>query len=120
MGRTFEKLEAWKYAIKLATQIYEITKKFPEDELYGITSQIRRAIISISSNIAEGSGVNSKLNYIRHLKIANGSLYEVESLLIVAHRLGYIKNNEKESIINSIEKERKLLYGLITYLHDKD
>ncbi len=120
MGKTFEKLDAWKHAIDLATLIYGITKRFPKDEMYGLTSQIRRAVISISSNIAEGSGVGFKADYIRHLKIANGSLNEVESLLIIANKLGYIKNDDYQTIMNSIEKERKLLYGLIIYLQKKN
>ena len=119
MGKTFEKLEAWKDAINLATQIYIITKAFPEEEIYGITSQIRRAVISVASNIAEGSGVGSNANYIRHLNIANGSLNEVESLSLVANNLGYIEKGKYDSIINSIEKERKLIYGLKIYLQNK-
>jgi four helix bundle protein len=120
MGKTFENLDAWKHAIELATLIYEITKSFPKEEIYGLTSQIRRAVISISNNIAEGSGVGSKADYIRYLKISNGSLNEVESLTIVASKLNYIENEDYKKIINSIEKERKLLYGLMIYLQKKD
>jgi four helix bundle protein len=120
MGKTFEKLNAWKQAIELATLIYKITKDFPKDEIYGLTSQIRRAAISISSNIAEGSGVDSKADYIRYLRIANGSLNEVESIAIVANKLNYIDNENYKNIIEKIEKERKLIYGLIIYLQKKD
>jgi four helix bundle protein len=119
MGKTFEKLDVWKHAIDLALLIYKITRNFPKEEIYGLTSQIRRAVISISNNIAEGSGVGSNADYIRYLRIANGSLNEVESLTIIANKLSYIKNDDFNEIKRSIEKERKLLYGLIIFLEKK-
>ena len=120
MGKTFENLDVWKHSVDLSTKIYCVSKQFPKEELYGITSQIRRAVISVTSNIAEGSGVNSNADYIRYLGIASGSLNEVESLIVVAEKLGYLKINEFKELKKSIEIERKLLYGLINYLRKKD
>ena len=120
MAKTFEKLDAWKNAIELSLLIYKTTQNFPKEEIYGLTSQIRRAVVSISSNIAEGSGVGTKAGYIRYLKIAIGSLNEVESLTIIANKLNYI-NEEDFQIMNfSIDKQGKLLYGLISYLEKKN
>ena len=116
MARVFETLDVWKNAVDLAVQIYKMTKTFPDDELYGITSQVRHVIISVSSNIAEGSGKGSKLDYIRYLKIALGSLNEVESLIIVSNRLDYIEDNDLKEINKMIETERKLLFGFIKHL----
>jgi four helix bundle protein len=116
MAKTFEKLDAWKEAINLITEIYEVTKKFPRNEQNGLISQFRRAAISISNNIAEGSGKRSKPDFIRFLNIAMGSLNEVENLLIISDKLGYIKETEFKRIDKFIEKERKLIYGLISYL----
>ncbi len=120
MAKTFEKLDAWKNAIDLAFHIYKITQDFPKEEIYGLTSQIKRAVVSISSNIAEGSGVGTNAGYIHHLKIAIGSLNEVDSLSIIANRLGYIANEDHKRIHNLIEKQGKLLYGLISYLGKKN
>ncbi len=119
MAKTFEKLDAWKNAIDLALLIYQTTRNFPKDEIYGLTSQIRRAVVSISSNIAEGSGVGTNAGYIHHLKIAIGSLNEVDSLSIIANRMGYIANEDHKKIYNLIDKQGKLLYGLISYLKRK-
>jgi len=116
MAKSFEQLDAWKHAINLAVELYQITNKLPKNEIYGITSQIRRAVVSISSNIAEGSGVGSNLNYIHHLKIAIGSLNEVENLIIIATRLKYIKSEDFKDLDKSIKRIRKLIYGLINYL----
>lgn len=120
MAKTFEKLEVWKCSVELALQIYQITQDFPEEEIYGLTSQIRRATISISSNIAEGSGLGSIAGFIRHLKIAIGSLNEVESLSIIANKLGYMSETDFKKIQNAIDKQGKLLYGFISYLENKN
>ena len=81
MAKNYENLEVWKEAVKLAVLIYKETKGFPKEELYGLTSQLRRAIISVSINIAEGAGRSSKQEFIRFINIALGSLNETESLV---------------------------------------
>jgi four helix bundle protein len=116
MAKNYENLEIWKEAIKLAALIYKETKKFPKEELYGIISQLRRAVISISANIAEGAGRSSKIEFIRFVNIALGSLNEVESLLYVSLDLKYLDEEKFLSIKNQIEKLGKFLGGFKNYL----
>lgn len=91
MSDTYKHLEIWKESIGLAEDIYSLTKKYPKDELFNFVSQLRRASISIPSNIAEGSSRRSKKDYSRFIEIATGSLYEVESLLELSKNLGFIE-----------------------------
>lgn len=86
----FEKLEVWRNSIELAKQIYVLTESFPKEELYGLTSQIRRAVISVSSNIAEGSSKHSLKDQARFSEISFGSLLEVLNQIILARELAYI------------------------------
>lgn len=116
MAKNYENLEIWKEAIKLAVLIYKETEGFPKKELYGLTSQLRRAVISISANIAEGAGRSSKTEFTRFVNIALGSLNEVESLLYVSLNLKYINQEGFELIKNQIEKLGRLLGGFKNYL----
>ena len=93
MAKMYENLDAWKEATNLAVQIYQITKNFPKEEILGITSRLRRASISISSNIAEGAGRKSKKDFKQFVHMASGSLNEVESLLHICSRLDLITSN---------------------------
>lgn len=108
------KLEAWKEALKLTVEIYELTKSFPKEEIYGLTSQIRRAVVSVPSNIAEGCARNSSAETIHFLYIAIGSLAEVETQLIISNRLGYIPDILE--IMKHILLVKQLNFGLIKYL----
>ena len=105
-------LKVWEKSVNLAEKIYKITKEFPKEELYGIVSQIRRAAVSISANIAEGAARNSNKEFIQFLYIALGSLSELETELIISKRIGYLKD---EIIFDEIVEIRKLLLGLIKY-----
>ena len=105
-------LKVWEKSVNLAEKIYKITKKFPKEELYGIVSQIRRASVSVSANIAEGAARNSNKEFIQFLYIALGSLSELETELIISKRIGYLKD---EIIFDEIVEIRKLLLGLIKY-----
>ena len=116
MAKTYENLEAWIKGVDLAVIIYEITRKFPKEEIYGLTSQIRRAVISISSNLAEGAGRSSKKDFRRFVGIAMGSLNETESLLIVASKLGFIDEQAYLSIRSKTEELGRILNGLKKYL----
>jgi four helix bundle protein len=109
---TFRELAVWKKAVDLAETIYRMTKAFPREETYGITSQLQRAAVSVSVNIAEGQGRNTKGEFNQFLGIAKGSIAEVETLLIISQRLGYIKPEDSESIINACEEISKMLSGL--------
>lgn len=112
----YKELDVWKSSINLAKKIYQISSGFPADEQYGLTSQIRRAAISVPSNIAEGSARGDR-EFIQFLNIALGSLSEVETQLIIAHELSYIEGNKE--IFQNIIDVRKLLLGLRKHLKSK-
>jgi four helix bundle protein len=116
MGKTYEDLDAWKEAIHLAVQVYQVTRGFPKDEIFGITSQIRRASLSVSSNIAEGAGRRSKKDFSHFVHIALGSLNEVESLLTICCRLDLISHERFSELQESAGKVGRLIGGLIRYL----
>jgi len=119
MAKMYENLEAWKEATNLAVQIYQITKNFPKEEILGITSQLRRASISISSNIAEGAGRKSKKDFKQFVHIASGSLNEVENLLYICSRLDLIIADSYKELQEIIEKVGRLIGGLLKYLDAK-
>jgi four helix bundle protein len=104
MAQSYQNLHIWKDAIELAFRLYVITKKFPKDEQFGLVSQLRRAGVSISSNIAEGSSRKSKKDYIRFIDIAIGSLNEVESILHISQKIGLISEPECDTMQTSIQK----------------
>ena len=97
-----DKLSVWHKAIDLAEQVYRLVSKFPANEKYGLTSQIKRSVVSVSSNIAEGAGRNSAKEFIYFLGIANGSLFELHSQLVISQRLGLIQ----EDALNKITEEK--------------
>ncbi|MGB3189623.1 MAG: four helix bundle protein [Limnoraphis sp.] len=110
----------WQKAIELVVKVYQITKTFPQQERYALTSQIQRAVTSIPANIAEGWGRGSTKEYIHHLKISRGSLMELETHLIVAQRLQYILNLESLKLIQQeIEVIGKMLNKLIISLEKR-
>ena len=108
----FEKLEVWKKAIDFADFVYTSTRTFPEDERFGLTSQMRRAAISISSNIAEGTSRHSKDDYAGFLEIATGSVFEVVSQSLVAQRQGYLSEEICQRIYAAAEEQSRMLSGL--------
>ena len=112
--KKFQDLFAWQEAHQLALLVYKISKEFPKEELFALTNQIRRAVVSIPSNIAEGYGRPTGRDRIHFFWIAKGSLLEVESQFLIAQDLGYIKNVALEKMfIIQLEKTDKLLTGLI-------
>lgn len=116
MAQNYENLDAWKKSITFAIFIYTLTKKFPRDELYGLTSQIRRAAISVSSNIAEGAGRGTKKDFLRFIMIALGSLNEVESQLYIAYHLQYLAEYEFQKAVRQAKDLGSILGGLRNYL----
>jgi four helix bundle protein len=108
----YKKLRVWKYAHKLVLQIYQTTKSFPEEEKYGIVSQIRRSASSIPTNIAEGCGQLDNSNLVRFLGIARGSAFELEYLILLSKDLDYLKKEEYSEFNEKIEQ----LIGMITNL----
>lgn len=113
MGQCYRDLKVWQRAMDLATTIYEESAKFPKHELYGLTSQIRRASVSIPSNIAEGQGRRSPKEFCQFLRHSKGSLMEVETQTMIAVRLRYISRSSGEAILSSCAEVGKMLNGLI-------
>ena len=112
-GSRFENLIVWQKSIDFVELIYKITSKFPKDELYTLTSQIRRCAISIPSNIAEGKGRNGIKEFINFLHIALGSLYGLKSQIYIAKRLTYITNNKYNLLDERINEIEKMINSLI-------
>lgn len=106
----FKNLEIWKRAVTLATKIYKVTSAFPDEEKYGLVSQLRRCSVSISSNIAEGAGRNTNKDFKRFLSIAYGSSYELETQLIISKNLELISSSESEKLCSEVEELQKMLY----------
>jgi four helix bundle protein len=116
MGFGFEKVDVYKKSIAFADKIYKITKNFPSNENYGLISQIRRASISISCNIAEGSGRHYKKDFAQFLRIARSSVYECVPLLEIALKEKYIKKSAFGELIIDCNELAKMLNGLIRSL----
>ena len=111
--RTHRDLNVWKEAIDLAKGIYSLTKGFPREEIHGLVSQMRRAAVSIPSNIAEGAARSSRKDFIRFLYVALGSLAELETQLLLSRELGFTESSE---IDEAVDRIRKMLIGLIRNL----
>ncbi|MBS3944267.1 MAG: four helix bundle protein [Melioribacter sp.] len=109
-------LEVWKQSIEFVKDIYERTKSFPKEELFGITNQIRRSAVSIPSNIAEGAARNHKGEFKQFLYISLGSLSELETQLIITREIKYLDDNQFVLLNEKLETVRKLLIGLIKFL----
>ena len=114
MKHDFRDLLVWQKAIAFVTEIYRNTQAFPKEELYGLTSQIRRAAVSIPSNIAEGQGRLTRGEFRQFLGHAKGSLAEVETQLIIAHNLGYLI--DVEPLLQSLHEIARMLNGLLNSL----
>ncbi len=108
----FEKLDVWQKAIDLADLVYSKTKSFPSDERFGLTNQMRRAAVSISSNIAEGSARVSDADLARFVEIATGSLFEVVSESTVGKRQGYLSEDSFAAIYKAAQQQGRMLSGL--------
>ncbi len=115
----YTELDVWVESRKLVSMIYDLTKSFPKEEIYGLTNQMRRSSISIPSNIAEGCGRRTSADTIKFLHIARGSLYEVETQLFLASDQKYMDLSYFESILNQIKICKKLLNGFINYYSNK-
>jgi four helix bundle protein len=112
----FEKLEVWRKSLEFADLVYMLTRTFPEEERFGLTNQMRRASVSVSSNIAEGSSRSSKTDHARFVELAAGSLFEVISQSHVAVRQRYLSKGDFGSIHASAEELSRMLSGLKSYL----
>ena len=114
--KNYRELIAWQKAMDLVELVYQETKTFPKEELYGLTSQIRRAAVSVPSNIAEGQARKSTAEFLNFLSIAQGSRAEMETQTILARRLGYVTNEMAQQICDQSEEVARLLNGLMNSL----
>lgn len=119
MAETYRDLIAWQKAKALALEIYICTRRFPKDEMYGLTQQVRRAAISVPSNIAEGKGRHSHKDLVRFLYQARGSLLELETQLSIAHELGYLEGPAFKRLTELMEEEGRILNGLINRFEER-
>lgn len=108
----YKNLKVWQKAVALATEVYRVTGSFPKEETYGLTSQIRRSVVSIASNIAEGAGRGYDKEFSQFLNIAYGSACELETQLIIARNLNYLSEPEFKAFEKDLEEIQKMIYGL--------
>jgi four helix bundle protein len=113
MGDSYKDLIAWRKAMELVTEIYRATRLFPRDELYGLTNQLRRAAVSVPSNIAEGQARFSRKEFHHFLSHARGSLVEIETQLTIAQNLGYLSPQSTRPLLDQAAELGKVLNGLI-------
>lgn len=114
--RTYRDLIAWQRAFTAGMHAYRLTDQFPDRERFGLTVQIRRSAVSVASNIAEGFGRGSTLDYLRYLKIARGSLYELDTQLLFSVELGYLPQAEYAGLKERLDETERVLAGLIRSL----
>jgi len=117
--QSYRDLEAWKLAIQLKKVVYRMSEYFPTDERFGLTSQIRRAAISVASNIAEGWGRGTTSDYARFLRMARGSVYEVETQGVLALELGFIDQEKFDFFDQSTRDTGRVLAGLLRSIEQK-
>jgi four helix bundle protein len=116
--QSYRDLLVWQKSMDLVTEIYQLTRPFPHEELFGLTSQTRRAAVSVPANIAEGYGRIHRKEYLHHLSIARGSLMEVETHLQIAVRLTYLSREQGAQIWSLLQEVGRLLNGLIRSLNN--
>jgi four helix bundle protein len=119
MLKNYKELKVWQKSYTFCLQIYQETRKFPSEEKFGLTSQIRRSAVSIPSNIAEGYGRKTTVDYIRFLYIAYGSLCELETQIMLSGDLSYIKNQNLDSLLENLSEIERMLKALIRSLEEK-
>jgi len=111
--KSYQDLIAWQKGLALVTYVYEVTSSFPRDEMYGLTTQMRRAAVSIPSNIAEGHGRATKGEFLQFLCHARGSLCELQTQLFIARQLGYLASERQQAALSTSDELGRVLNGLI-------
>ena len=119
MAKSFQELKVWSKAIDLTVLVYELTAAFPRQEIYGLTSQMRRASVSVASNIAEGSARGTKRDFRQFVKLARGSNCELQTQLIITRRLGFGEQEKRDQVEALSNEIGKMLSGLSQYLTDR-
>ena len=120
MGKTHKDLDVWKKSVDLVTDVYKVTKCFPKEEIYGSTNQMRRAAVSIPSNIAEGAGRQTDKEFVQFLHIAMGSSSELETQIIICKKLEYIGVEEMNTVLEKVYDIRKMLTGLLRAVKSRE
>lgn len=115
----FKNLLVWQKSVDFVTEIYLITEKFPSSEIFGLTSQLRKAAVSIPSNIAEGNSRRSNADYLQFLKISRGSCSEIETQLLISKNLKFIEKVEYDNLNEKITEIVRMINGLINSIKDK-
>ncbi len=114
--RPHQNLDVWKKAVEFTVEIYQVTGEFPGDEKFGLTSQIRRASVSIAANIAESAGRKSTKDFLRFLSMAQGSASEVETELLIGYRLKYLNKSVFAELIGKLDDIGRMITGLSQHL----
>ena len=117
--RPHENLDVWKKSVDFVVEIYKVTEKFPVEEKFGLTSQIRRASVSIAANIAEGAGRKSNKEFLNFLSMAQGSASEVETELLISLHLNFLVDKDFQSLTVKLEEIGKMITGLSNHLKRK-
>jgi four helix bundle protein len=118
--RPHEKLDVWKKAIDFVIDVYKITEDFPKEEKFGLTSQIRRAAVSIAANIAEGAGRKSTKEFLNFLSIAQGSASEVGTELLISQRLNFLTEKDFQSLSVNLDEIGRMITGLSNHLRNRE
>jgi four helix bundle protein len=118
--RPHEKLDVWKMAVDFVVRIYDCTRTFPAEEKFGLTSQIRRAAVSIPANIAEGAARQYSKEFLQFLSIAQGSASELETELLIAQKLGFIEKQSYEQLYNELNTIARKIVGLSNHVRNRD
>lgn len=113
---SYRDLGVWKKAVDFVVEVYRLASRFPRTEVYGLTAQVQRAAVSVPSNIAEGAGRIHTREYIHHVGIARGSLFEAETQIVVANRLGYATDEEIRPVLQLVDEVGRMVQGLIAAL----
>lgn len=111
--KSYQELLVWQKGMLIVKTIYELTSQFPKEEIYGLTAQMRRSAVSIPSNIAEGRSRSTRKDFIQFLKIASGSLAELETQVLIAQEIGFLKN---EHMVSMLDEERRMLHSMMKKL----
>ncbi len=117
--KTHKDLEVWKNSMTLVQEVYKFTTDYPQNEIYGLTNQMRRAAVSIPSNIAEGAARTSSKEFTRFLSVSQGSLAELETQTILSERLGFLAGTDSTKMLGDMNLIRAQLTGLIRYIKRK-
>lgn len=112
--KSYQELLVWQKGMLIVKTIYELTSQFPKEEIYGLTAQMRRSAVSIPSNIAEGRSRSTRKDFIQFLKIASGSLAELETQVLIAQEIGFLKN--EQTIVSMLDEKRRMLHSMMKKL----